>query len=132
MVAILVQILTSGSMAVTAAIRALLSLCILLELLGILLAICFAQAHCTMNGHASQAPPALTQHALRVPVALVLTGIVGLGIALVLETLETSLGMAVTMSGFLLIGVFICVSLLVCGLGRSVRGRARRFVNHDP
>jgi len=61
-----------------------------------------------------------------------LTGIVGLGVALVLETLETSLGMAVTMSGFLLIGVVVCVSLLACGLGGLVGGRARRFVNHDP
>jgi hypothetical protein len=119
-------------MAVAAAIRALLSLCMVLELLGILLAICFAQAHHTMNGHASQPTPALTQHASRVPVVLILTGIVGLGVALVLETLETSLGMAVTMSGFLIIGVVLCVSLLACGLKGLVRGRARRFVNHNP
>jgi hypothetical protein len=119
-------------MAVAAAIRALLSLCVVFELLGILLAICFAQAHYTMNVHASQPPPALTQHASRVPVVLILTGIVGLGVALVLETLETSLGMAVTMSGFLLIGVVLCVSLLACDLGGLVGGRARRFVNHNP
>jgi len=119
-------------MAVTTAIRALLSLCMVLELLGILLAICFTQIQYTMNSHACQPPPALTQHASRVPVVLILTGIVGLGVALVLETLETSLGMAVTMSGFLLIGVVVCVSLLACGLGGLVGGRARRFVNHDP
>ena len=60
-----------------------------------------------------------------------MTGIVGLGVTLVLETLETLLGMAVTMSGFLLIRVVLCVSLLACGLGGLVGGRARRFVNHD-
>jgi Flp pilus assembly protein TadB len=48
-----------------------------------------------------------TQHALRVPVVLILTGIVGLGVTLVLETLGTSLGMAVTMGSFLLVGVVL-------------------------
>jgi len=123
-VAILVQLLTSHSMAITAATRALLSLCMILELLGVSLAICFVQAHHMRGNCSSQPPVALVQHALRVPTVLILTGIVGLGIALVVETLETSLGTAVTMSGFLIFGVIICVSLLVYGLGGLIWGKA--------
>jgi len=131
-VAILVQLLTSQSMAITAATRALLSFCMVLELLGISLAICFVRAHHMRSNHPSQPPLALVQHALRVPTVLILTGIVGLGVALVVETLETSLGTAVTMSGFLIFGVIICVSLLVYGLGGLVWGKAgaRRAGDH--
>ena len=111
-------------MAIMAATRALLSLCMILELLGISLAICFVQAHHMRGNHPSQPPVALVQHALRVPTVLILTGIVGLGVVLVVETLETSLGTAVTMSGFLIFGAIVCVSLLVYGLGGLVWGKA--------
>ena len=111
-------------MAITAATRALLSLCMILELLGISLAICLVQAHHMRRNHPSQPSVALVQHALRVPTVLILTGIVGLGVALVVETLETSLGTAVTMSGFLIFGAIVCVSLLVYGLGGLVWRKA--------
>jgi hypothetical protein len=87
-----------------------------LELVGVSLAICFAQAH-----H-SQPLQALPRHALRVPTALILTGIVGLGVALVVETIDTSLGAAVTMSGFIVFGFMLCVLLSVCSLGGYVGG----------
>ena len=74
--------------------------------------------------HASQPPLALLQHALWVPTVLILTGIVGLGVALAVETLEASLGTAVTMSGFLIVGVIVCISFLVYGLGGLVWGKA--------
>jgi hypothetical protein len=85
-----------------------------LELVGVSLAICFAQAH---HSNPSQPLQALPRHALRVPTALILTGIVGLGVALVVETIDTSLGAAVTMSGFIVFGFMLCVLLLVCSLG---------------
>jgi uncharacterized membrane protein YcjF (UPF0283 family) len=107
-------------MAIAAAIRALLSLCMILELLGILLAICFAQAHYTRG----QPPSVLTKHALRVPMVLILMGVVGLCVALVVETIETSLGIAVTMCAVLFFGVMLCVLVLVCGLGGWVDRRA--------
>jgi hypothetical protein len=93
-----------------------------MELLGISLAICFAQAHRShtkgnfISPSTSQLP---LQFASRVPTILILTGIVGLGVALTVETFETSLGMALTMGGFLVFGVGLCILLLVCGLGKD-------------
>lgn len=108
-VAILVQIFTSQSMTIT---RALLSLCMVLELLGMSVAICFAQVCLAENNQRSRTPLGLARHAMRVSTMLILSGIVGLGIALVIETLETSMGTAVTMSGILIFGVVLCISLL--------------------
>jgi hypothetical protein len=71
------------------------------------------------------------QHASRVPTILILIGIVGLGVALVVETFETSLGTALTMSGILVFGVGLCVSLLVCGFGGLVRTKAGRRVGDN-
>jgi len=129
MIVILVQLLTSNSIATTAAIRALVCLCMVLELLGISLAICLSQAHHmhARDNHHSNAQPPL-QHASRVPTALILAGIVGLGVALVAETFGTSLGTALTMGGFLIFGIGLCVSLLVCGLRVLVRARAGLYV----
>jgi uncharacterized membrane protein YadS len=107
-------------MAIASATRALLSLCMILELLGISLAICFVHAHHMRGTYHVRPPPALVQHAWRVPTVLILMGIVGLGVGLVVETLETSLGTAVTMSGILIFGIFVCVLLLVRSLGGLV------------
>jgi hypothetical protein len=113
-VAIQVQLLTSSSNKTT---RALLSIGIILELLAILFAICFVQMHNTHDSHHSQPLSTLSARlALRVPTVLILTGIVGLGAALVVDTLETSLGTAVAMSSFLIFGVVLCLLSLVRGL----------------
>ena len=111
-VAILVQIFTSQSMTITSTTRALLSLCMVLELLGMSVAICFTQVCLAENNQRSRTPLGLARHAMRVSTMLILSGIVGLGIALVIETLETSMGTAVTMSGILIFGVVLCISLL--------------------
>jgi hypothetical protein len=123
--AVLIQLLTSDSIATTVTTRALVSLCVMLELLAISLAVCFAQAHHMQTGGI---PPScfqpLLQHISRVPTVLILTGMVGLGFALVVDTFETSLGTALIMGGFLVFGIGLCVSLLVCGLGELVEARA--------
>jgi hypothetical protein len=107
-VAIQVQFLSSNLNTIT---RALLSIGIIFELLGILLAIC--SIHHTDNGHHSQPLSTLARLAWRVPTVLVLMGIVVLGTALVVETLETSLGTAVAMSSFLVFGVVLCLLTLI-------------------
>ena len=112
-VAIQVQLFASSSNEIT---RALLSVGIIFELLGILLAICFVQMHNTDDAHHPQPLSTLARLALRVPTVLILTGIVGLGAALVVETLETSLGTAVAMSSFLFFGVVSCLLILIHGV----------------
>ena len=124
MIAVLVPLLTSDSMATAAATRGLLSLCIVLELLGISLAICFAQAHHMHGGVRPSGGQPPLQHVSQAPTALILTGMVGLGVALVVETFKTSLGTALTMGGFLVFGIGFCVLVLVCGLGGLARARA--------
>jgi hypothetical protein len=44
-----------------------------------------------------------------VPIVLILTGIIGLAAALVVETLKASLSIAFIMSGCLIIGVILCL-----------------------
>jgi hypothetical protein len=101
--------------------RALLSIGIVLELLGILFAICSVQTRNADDGHHFQPLSTLDHVALRVRIVLILTGIVGLGAALVVETLETSLGAAITMSSFLIFGVVSCLLILIRGV-RKVDG----------
>jgi hypothetical protein len=97
--------------------RAFLSIGIILELLGILFAICFVQMrNHADDGHYSQPLSTLVHLALRVPTVLILTGVVGLRAALVAETLETSLGTAVAMSSFLIFGVVSCLLVLIRGV----------------
>jgi hypothetical protein len=113
-VAIQAQLLTSRSNKTT---RAFLSIAIILELLAILFTICFVQMHNAHDSHHSQPLLALSARlALRVPTVLVLAGIVGLGAALVVDTLETSLGTSVAMSIVLIFGVVLCLLSLVRGL----------------
>jgi len=107
-VAIQVQLLASNLNTIT---RALLSIGIIFELLGILLAICFI--HHTDDGHHFQPFSTLARRTWRVPTVLVLMGIVALGTALVVETLKTSLGTAVAMSSFLIFGVVLCLLTLI-------------------
>jgi hypothetical protein len=97
-----------------------------IELLAISLAICFVicfvEAHHShikgnfISPSTSQLP---LQFASRVPTILILSGILGVGVALTVETFETLLGMALTMGGFLVFGALVCISLLVCGLGKG-------------
>jgi hypothetical protein len=101
--------------------RALLSIGIVLELLGILFAICSVQIRNADDAHHFQPLSNFDHVALRVPIVLILTGVVGLGAALVVETLETSLGTAVTMSSFLIFGVVSCILILIRG-ARKVDG----------
>jgi hypothetical protein len=108
-IAIQVQLLAPSLNTIT---HALLSISIILELLGILFAICSVQMRNADNHH-SQPLSTLNYVALRVPIVLILTGIVGLGAALVVETLEMSLGTAVTMSSFLFFGVVLCLLTLI-------------------
>jgi hypothetical protein len=107
-VAIQVQLL---SMALSTASRAVLSISMILELLGILLAICLTQSTSTAHHHSQQ----LLTFVHRLPTLLILIGIIGLGAALVVETLETSLGTAVAMSSILLFGVVISFLTLLRG-----------------
>ena len=97
--------LTSGSTATTATTRALLFVGMTSELLAILLAVTFAQSR----------PSAFLHLASGVPIVLVLTGIVGLVVALVVEMLKVSVGMAAAMSGFLAIGIILCLLALFFG-----------------
>jgi len=98
-VAIQVQLI---SVVADSAAHALLSIGLILELLGILLAICFVRTH----NVDIQPRSSLARLTLRMPTFLIFTGIVGLGAALVVETLQTSLGTAVTMSSFLISELF--------------------------
>jgi hypothetical protein len=124
-IAVQAQLLASSSNKIT---RALLSVGITLELLGILFAICVAQ----MRNHAddrhhSQPLSTLDHLALRVPTVLILTGVVGLGAALVVDTLETSLGMAVAMSSFLFFGVVSCLLILIHDVRKVDDGTTERI-----
>ena len=96
--------------AITATAHVILAVSMILELIGILLAICFSQLyHADSDVHHSQPNSTSVRFALCAPTLLILTGIVGLGAALVVETLQTSLGAAVTMSGLLAFGIILCL-----------------------
>jgi hypothetical protein len=95
-----------------------------LELVGVSLVICFAQVHHLRGNQPSQLRFTLARHALRVPTVLILMGIVGLGVVLVVEIVEISLGAAVAMSGCLVFGVVLCILLFVYGSGGWVDGNA--------
>jgi len=112
-VTIQVQLLASDSTAITTTTRTLLSFGVVLELLGILLAICFVQSYHPDEGRPRQALSTLARLVSGVPIVLILTGIIGLAAALVVETLKASLSIAFIMSGCLIIGVILC--LLVVG-----------------
>jgi len=118
-VAIQLQLL---SMAVATHTRALLSIGMILELLGILLGICLVQTHNTNNIHHSQPYSILLGLSSRIPTLSIWMGIFGLGAALVVETLQTSLGTAVAMSSFLIFGVILCILTLLRGLRTAKRG----------
>jgi hypothetical protein len=120
-VAIQVQLLTLST---TTTARTLLSMCMTLELLGILLAICFIQSSNTDEVACSHSLSILVRLALGLPTVLILTGIIGLGAALVVETLQASLGAAVIMSGFLVFGVVCCLLTLLHGLRKLDGGKA--------
>jgi len=108
-VTIQVQLLTSDSTAITTTTRTLLSFGVVLELLGILLAICFVQSYHPDEGRPRQAPSTLARLVSGVPIVLILTGIIGLAAALVVETFKVSLSIAIIMSGCLSIGVILCL-----------------------
>ena len=108
-VTIQVQLLTSDSMAITTTTRTLLSFGVILELLGILLGICFVQSYHPDEDRPRQAPSTLVRLASGVPIMLILTGIVGLAAALIAETLKTSLSTAFIMSGCVIVGVIVCL-----------------------
>jgi len=93
-VTIQVQLLTSGSVAISTTAQVLLSCGMILELLGILLAICFGQYRHSEDNRSSQPSPTLVRLALGAPTVLILAGIVGLVAALIAETLQMSLGTA--------------------------------------
>jgi len=112
-VAIQLQLLTCGF--ITNISRTIISISIMLELSGLLLTVCLEQARYSRCIHLCRFFVCL---ASQVPAVMILAGIVGLGVALVLETFETSLGAAVTMTGLLAFGVVVCLSVLLCGLGR--------------
>jgi len=114
LVAIKIQFLTSGPMAITTISRVILSTCIILELLGVSLAICLAQDRRRGKDYLS---PAFVRYALRAPTVMILAGIAGLGVTFVLETFEMSPGAAVIMSALLAFGVVGCLSVLLCGWG---------------
>ncbi len=118
-VAIQLQLL---SMAVATPTRALLSIGMIFELLGILLAICLVQTHNTNNIHHSQPHSILLHLSSRIPTLSIWMGIFGLGVALVVETLQTSLGTAVTMSSLLVFGVILCFIALLRSLRVAAQG----------
>ncbi|KIM82154.1 hypothetical protein PILCRDRAFT_820527 [Piloderma croceum F 1598] len=100
----------SDSTAITTTTRTLLAFGVVLELLGILLAICFIQSyHPDEGGRPRQAPSTLARLVSGVPIVLILTGIIGLAAALVVETFKVSLSIAIIMSGCLRIGVILCL-----------------------
>ena len=107
-------------MAITTTTYALLSFGMILELLGILFAIyfvCFVQCY---HSEESRPPPTLVRLASGVPTVLILTGIIVLAAALVTEMLKTSLGTAIAMSGFLILGVVLCLFASFRGLWKAV------------
>ena len=98
------------STAITATAHVILAVSVILELIGILLAICFSQLyHADSDVHHSQPNSTPVRFALCAPTLLISTGIVGLGAALVVETLQRSLSAAVTMSSLLAFGIIICL-----------------------
>lgn len=106
-IAIQLQLLAFSSIATA---RALLSMGIIMELLAMLLALCVVHSH---NFNAVQYPRSPSTLVLQIPTVLTLMGILGLGVALIVETLKTSLGTAVVMSGFLFLGVILCLLTLL-------------------
>jgi len=124
-VTIQIQLLTSGSMAIATTTRALLSFGVILELLGILLAICFVQLHHPDERHPLQTQSTLVRLTSGVPNVLILTGIIGLATTLVVETLKTSLSMAVVMSGCI-----VTVSGVALCLFTSFRGLCKSLMSH--
>jgi hypothetical protein len=99
-------------MATTMTTRTILSLGIMSELLGLLLAICFP-----LPQRAEDIPPSfhLASGFTTVPIFM---GILGLATALVVETVKISLGAAVAMTCALFLGGIVCLSTVwfrVCG-----------------
>ena len=112
-VTIQLQLFTSGSIDTTTTTRALLAIGMTFELLAILLSIRFLQYF--EDSRPSQPLSTIFCLASRVPVVLVLVGIVGLAVSLVVEMLKTSLSTAVAMSGFLIFGIIFCLLALCFG-----------------
>ena len=100
--------LTSGSTATTTTTRALLFIGMTFELLAILLAVTFTQSR----------PSTFLRVTSGLPIVLVLVGIVGLAVALVVEMLKVSVGTAAVMSGFLVIGIILCLLASFFGICR--------------
>jgi hypothetical protein len=97
---------------ITTTTYSLLSFGMILQLLGIFISICFAQSRQTEG---TQVPSTLVRLLMRVPTVLISLGIMGLGSAFVVETVEVSMGTAIAMSFFLAIGVVVCVLALLRG-----------------
>jgi len=110
-----VQLLTTSSMVITTTTRGLLSIGVILELLGILLAICLVHSHHPDESRPPQPLSMLVRIMSGVPIVLILTGIIGLAVALVVETLKTSLSTAVVMGGFIISGIILCILASVRG-----------------
>jgi hypothetical protein len=110
-IGIQVQILTTNN--ITTITHNLLSFGIILQLLAIFLSICFIQFRQINGTHASSTR--LVRLLVHVPTILILLGIVGLGSAVVVETVETSLCTAIAMSIFLACGVGVCILAFLRG-----------------
>jgi hypothetical protein len=91
-------------MATTIITHIILSLGIMFELLGLLLAICFP-----LPDHTDDNSPSLYL-ASSLQTVLIFMGILGLATALVVETVKTSLGAAVAMTCALFLGGIVCLS----------------------
>ena len=111
-------------MVITTATHALLSIGVILELLGILLAICFVHSH---HRDPPQRLSMLVRLTSGVPTVLILTGLIGLAMAFVMETLKTSLSTAVVMGGFIISAIFLCILALFCGPWKRVTSHDSRL-----
>jgi nitrogen fixation/metabolism regulation signal transduction histidine kinase len=101
-----VQLLTSSSPSSSDLTRIFLTLGITSELLGVMLIVFFTR--CSKYQSRESPGSAAIRIASELPAFFVLAGIVGVAAALVVETLEVSVGVAIVMSGVLILWIIFC------------------------
>jgi hypothetical protein len=121
-VSIQVQLLTSSSPSSSALTRIFLTLGITSELLGVMLIVFFTR----FSKYQSRELPGSAAYrvgiriASELPAFFVLVGIVGVAAALVVETLDVSVGVAVAMSGVLILLIIFCFVVWCLEVGGRV------------
>lgn len=116
-VSIQVPLLTANSAELSVIPRIFLTLGLMSELVGIMLIVYFIRFPENDSHKSSNNLRTVNRAALEAPTFLILTGIIGVAVALVVEMLGISIGAAIAMSGVLILGVMFCFLAWYLGIG---------------